>query len=570
MHVAAPLASSFVVWMLGLSSSIIALRKGRKHVRQRRFLWAGIFLGLAAAGCFGAMAIDVLGTSAQTWKIQTSNSEPDPSNEPIGEPKGCNPGRVAWVHDPDATDWDGPASGEPCWTPEHTNQMIVDTMMSRAVRWLAGESTDAEAWNTIFRHFNAERGNGVRGYEMGERVFIKINLTSCNASGRKNRETRVKTTYTDKASDTSPQMILSLLRQLVNVVGVSEADISIGDTVSFFPQQWYDYLSAEFPGVTYLDHYPFPDRTPVEHSTTPFFWSTSDANDNQRDYLPVSFVRADYVINFAVLKGHSAGITVCAKNHYGSLIRSPVGREWDSQKDYYDLHDSLPWGVRSPGRGRYRALVDLMGHDELGGKTVLYLIDGLYGGYYWEGTPHKWDTPPFSGDWPSSLFASQDPVAIDSVAYDFLKAEWPAVVEGGDPNLGGLQGGAQDYLHEAALANTPPSGTFYDPEMDGTAMDSLGVHEHWNNHEDKAYSRNLGTGDGIELISSEPGPNLAFEQGDLNGDEKVDVADALLVLQMLAPADLTSDAERKGDVNEDGKIGLEDVFYVLQRTSGLR
>ena len=71
---------------------------------------------------------------------------------------------------------------------------------------------------------------------------------------------------------------------------------------------------------------------------------------------------------------------------------------------------------------------------------------------------------------------------------------------GGQSGPGGLEGGAQDYLHEAALAHDPPSGTFYDPENDGMAMASLGVHEHWNNPEDKQYSRNLGTGDGIELI----------------------------------------------------------------------
>ena len=56
--------------------------------------------------------------------------------------------------------------------------------------------------------------------------------------------------------------------------------------------------------------------------------------------------------------------------------------------------------------------------------------------------------------------------------------------------------------YEAAQANDPPSGTFYDPENDSMAMGSLGVHEHWNNSEDKQYSRNLGTGAGIELVSS--------------------------------------------------------------------
>jgi hypothetical protein len=30
---------------------------------------------------------------------------------------------------------------------------------------------------------------------------------------------------------------------------------------------------------------------------------------------------------------------------------------------------------------------------------------------------------------------------------------------------------------------------------------SLGVHEHWNNAQEKQYSKNLGKGEGIELVS---------------------------------------------------------------------
>ena len=32
---------------------------------------------------------------------------------------------------------------------------------------------------------------------------------------------------------------------------------------------------------------------------------------------------------------------------------------------------------------------------------------------------------------------------------------------------------------------------------------SLGVHEHWNNLQEKKYSRNLGVGEGIELVPVE-------------------------------------------------------------------
>ena len=56
------------------------------------------------------------------------------------------------------------------------------------------------------------------------------------------------------------------------------------------------------------------------------------------------------------------------------------------------------------------------------------------------------------------------------------------------------------------LANQPPSGARYDPENDGTTLTSLGVQEHWNSAAAKQYSRNLGAGEGIELVSEAPPP----------------------------------------------------------------
>ncbi|MGE5295716.1 MAG: hypothetical protein ACM3VT_12885, partial [Solirubrobacterales bacterium] len=124
-------------------------------------------------------------------------------------------------------------------------------------------------------------------------------------------------------------------------------------------------------------------------------------------------------------------------------------------------------------------------------------------------------------------FASQDPVAIDSVGYDLVNAEWPDVVRYGHSPAAkyDMQGGAEDYLHEAALANDPCSGTFYDPDdyREEVRLGSLGVHEHWNDAVDKQYSRNLGTGEGIELIQlhSDPIP------GDIDSDGDVDANDVV-------------------------------------------
>jgi len=56
-----------------------------------------------------------------------------------------------------------------------------------------------------------------------------------------------------------------------------------------------------------------------------------------------------------------------------------------------------------------------------------------------------------------------------------------------------LKGTAEDYLHEAALADNPASGVHYDPAKDGLGLMSLGVHEHWNNPTEKLYSRNIGS-----------------------------------------------------------------------------
>jgi hypothetical protein len=102
-----------------------------------------------------------------------------------------------------------------------------------------------------------------------------------------------------------------------------------------------------------------------------------------------------------------------------------------------------------------------MGHEHLGGKTMLFILDGLWGfpGPHGSGSePKKWRNTPFNNDYPSSILMSQDHVAIDSVGLDFLRAEFA-------DNMGGeyTNRGVDDYLHEAALAYNPPSGTFYDP-----------------------------------------------------------------------------------------------------------
>ncbi len=52
--------------------------------------------------------------------------------------------------------------------------------------------------------------------------------------------------------------------------------------------------------------------------------------------------------------------------------------------------------------------------------------------------------------------------------------------------------------------------------------------------------------------------------GDVNGDGKVDLMDAILALKVLSKTD-TGGAVIHSDVNGDGRAGIEEVIYVLQR-----
>lgn len=513
---AAPLAGSFLLWLAALVGARLSWRHAKEHARHSR-IWK-------AALCFAA-ATAAAATAIVCFPSTPAQARPAIVHGSIGVAKGIRAGRVVWVHAPDATDWAGFSSSQHWWQTNHTDLATVEAMFSQAIRGVAGESTDAAAWEAIFRYFNAAHGRGTRGYQPGEKVAIKINLTACNA-----RSLQVDpTTYEKNADvmnsiDNSPQMLLALLRQLVYTVGVKPADISLGDPTGMLPNFMWNLLHPEFPDAHYFDNHGGSGRERVQFSNVPFYWSTPAAAGKRQDYLPVPFAQAAYLVNFAILKGHSAGVTVCGKNLYGALLRCPDGylRDVDVQ-DYYDMHSSLagPGSGWATGTGHYRALVDLMGHRELGAKTVLYLVDGLFGGYYWDSHPYPWKMPPFgdgvTGDWPSSLFASQDPVAIDSVAYDFLLKEWPDVVSGGGGAPGSLLGSAEDYLHEAAQADAPPSGTFYDPAKAGVRLASLGTHEHWNNPVDMQYSRNLGLDQGIELVKyslNRPQPQLALRRQD--------------------------------------------------------
>jgi len=559
---AAPLAGGFLIWLTGGAGAGLALRAARQKWRQARYLAAAVALIVAAAG-LGWAALGQ-GQPAQAALLAY---EPHPANSPIGTAKGLAPGRVAWAHNPLVTDWDGVANASESWF-NHVNQDEATAMLEWALTGYAHTTTTAAAWDAIFRSFNG----GGAGYQAGEKIYIKVNLTTSNANGCADTDYNWVPSgcgATWSAIGNSPQLMLALLDQLVNEVGVAQTDIAIGDPTGLWINELYDPLHDTFANVRYEDARGGLGRTSAARSTTRLYWSTSEDDASSPDYLLQSIVDARYMINLSVLKSHErAGITVAAKNHFGSLSGGNDSVRKPTTANYYNLHLRLPLDTTADafvGRAlmaQYRPLVDLNGHTGMGGKTLLYLIDGIFGGKGWAGTPSKWALAPFNNDWPSSVFLSMDGVAIDSVAFDFLSQQWPEHALGNE--------GVQDYLHELALAGSPPSGAVYDPENDGAGMTSQGVHEHWNNAADKQYTRNLGSGSGIELLYFN-GPSVVTDVlGDVNEDGLVNSTDALIVLSADANMDTSGSCPMNcGDANGDGAVNSTDALIILSFDAGM-
>ena len=505
-----PFASTFVIWVAGTISGKYFFKRAGQVFARADYLLVIVFL-IASAISFSLVTLPFSTVHASIKNVFQADFEPfDNANNPVGTARGIFPGRVVWCYNPNATNWSGisvkakvdAVSGatEPVpdgdWFLEgNIIQSQVDMMISETISKLTGKGSDALAWTEIFRYFNRTHNKGDRGYQPGERIAVKINLNNSSNHGGMNSCTNI-----------SPQMALGLLRQLVYKAGVPAGDITFYDVSRMIPSTIYDLCKHEFSDVKFVDQPGGDGRIKAEADHDyPIIWSQELvleplAFPAYTAYLPTCVTEADYLINFSNLKAHSlAGITSCAKNLLGSFLSpNPSGLQPPQAAGihpYIAVRNSDGYDQRP--MNSYNSLVDLMGNDHLGRKTLIWLVDGLFGAPGQGAVLDyncKWLSAPFNGNWTSSLFASLDNVAIESVCLDFLRAEQEA-----SANMTNVTGNVDNYLHEAAMANDPPSGTYYHPN--GTArLESLGVHEHWNNADEKLYSRNLGTGDGIELV----------------------------------------------------------------------
>lgn len=402
-----------------------------------------------------------------------------PEHEPYGTGVGVMPGRVVWANNPDSVEWNGEGYW---WEPENFDEDVILNMVRKSIISLGAAETVTEGWEALFEYNNKTRGKS-GGYIAGEKIAIKANMNGSYSSGA------------TKDSYTNPVLLKTLLTSLVVDAGVNPSDITVFDTCRVFP----DYMvEMNTSGVLEGVQFQYTDPTGVNDVTAdraaPVVWS--EKFEGETSYLPTAVTEAEYVISLANLKGHTYGITLSAKNHFGSFINSSR----ISPPEAARVHQFLT----NHKMDSYSVLVDLLANYQLGEKNVLYMLDALIcapsESISISGENSRWQQSPFNNDYTSSVFVSQDPVALDSVGADFLINE-PTVTERNRTLKDNPM--VENYLHEAGLVANAPSGAVY-YNGNGRLVTNLGVHEHWNNSIEKQYSRNLGKNEGIELIYLNP------------------------------------------------------------------
>lgn len=342
--------------------------------------------------------------------------------------------RVVWVHDNNATFWDG--SG---YYGDYVDQQRVNKMLEEGLKALTGEADYTNAWLRILPN-----------YTQGKKIAIKINI---NNKGR------------DNNIDALPQPVNAIIDGLKKI-GVKESEIYVMEPSRQFVTRIGDLILKSYPNVLLWDTYwgGVYGHKVTYNSNDETLKVKHGIDSLGESALPDQIDDVSYIINIPIIKGHPGGaeITLGFKNNFGFF------------KDISRFH---PYTYPSSGDYSYEnnPLIDIYLNSHIREKTVLTVGDALFGHRISNtGVPEVWET--FNGEYPNSLFLSIDPVAVDSVMWDFSNAEYPKAEDG------------QLYLHRAQEVG-------------------LGIHEHWNNADERRYTQ-------IDFLKLDLSPTSSTEKTD--------------------------------------------------------
>jgi hypothetical protein len=308
--------------------------------------------------------------------------------------------RVVHAYNAGATNWNYGSS----YYGDYVSQSTVTAMVNSGVKTLTGTSTVAEAWQTLLSRVSA--------YSSGKRIAIKVNFNNSGSGG---------CTISNYVLDALYHPINAIISGLQSA-GVSLDDIWVFDAIRPLPARFINGITNK----TQINLLGSVSGSCGGVSVQTDAWNSSDASaivdftaaglSNQR--VPNVLVNATYVINVPILRGHAiTGMTLGFKNHMGCIKKPLI------------LHD--PYGyIRQTGVEAYpnsHPLLDLYKNQNIAGKTILTVGDGLFG----HPTANNEKPIPWTATFkailgtnaPNSLFFAADPVAIDCVMSDFIKAE---------------------------------------------------------------------------------------------------------------------------------------------------
>jgi hypothetical protein len=368
-----------------------------KGISRRMFIKLASLMGLGAVVSWWLSRVKSVGQEPEEWQVFLPLISKGDSSAPTPTPTSTpGPPKVVHIYSANATSWDY-ASG---YFFQYVNQTQVNHMVDRGVKELTGAATVADAWRALL--------SAVTDYAPGKAIAIKVNLNNAW-----NNECADMVNELDALIEPVNAVIRGL-----KLMGVQESDIWVYDATR--PLLYRFVNGCDYPNVKFFDQ-----RWGCVTSVT---WGSADPSavisfsggGLADDRVPDLLVEATYLINMPILKAHGgAGVTLSFKHHFGS-IQQP-----------WDLHP-YAYGDQPSFDPSWSPLVDIYKNPNILGKTMLTIGDGLFGS--WQdntGSLPKWSTfkNNLGTDAPNSLFFAVDPVAIDSVMSDLIKAQYPPRVE---------------------------------------------------------------------------------------------------------------------------------------------
>jgi hypothetical protein len=172
MRASAPVMSAFVIYLIGLVSTVYIFKKQNRSLLYSRFTLASLLV---------ALALFSFSSAKEDTQLSLVDASYFQANSPIGEAKGIFPGRVVWVYDQNVTTAGMAAPSTNNWNDywaldKNCNQALVDSMLSSGIRRIGGKADVKKAWTEIFKYFNNNHGKGFTGYTPGEKFAIKKSI----------------------------------------------------------------------------------------------------------------------------------------------------------------------------------------------------------------------------------------------------------------------------------------------------------------------------------------------------------------------------------------------------------